>query len=69
MNLSRFEKKVKEILLTVPSEYNTEKDMETYNIEITVVGTHVSFDFDPKMPFLLADEIKKVVKEFYKEEQ
>ena len=43
--------------------------MKTYNIEITVVGTHVSFDFDPKMPFLLADEIKKVVKEFYKEDQ
>ncbi len=39
--------------------------METFNIEITVEGSHVSFDFDPKMPFLLADEIKKVVTEFY----
>ena len=42
---------------------------EIYEIQITVVGTHVSFDFDPKMPFLLADEIKRIVKEFYKEEK
>ena len=40
----------------------------TFMIEITVVGNYVSFDIDPKMPFILADQIKKVVRDFYKEE-
>lgn len=26
-------------------------------------------EVDPKMPFLLADEIKRIVKEFYKDEK
>ena len=39
--------------------------MEQYNIQITVGDEGVFIDFDPKMPFLLADEIKKEVEEFY----
>ena len=38
-----------------------------YQIEITVKDGHVSFDFDPKMPCILADKIKEVVEDFYKE--
>ena len=44
-----------------------EMEENTYKIEITVVDNYPSFDFDPRMPFMLADEIKKVVKDFYKE--
>lgn len=43
--------------------------MEKFNIEIITNGKWVSFDFSPNMPFMLSDEIKKVVKEFYKEEK
>ena len=38
-----------------------------YKIEITVIGNHVIFDFDPRIPCLLADKIKEVVEEYYKE--
>lgn len=41
--------------------------MDTFKIEITTDGKWVSIDFDPRMPCMLADEIKKVVNEFYKE--
>ena len=41
-------------------------ESETFNIEITRNGEHVSIDFDPNMPFLLADRIKEIVREFYK---
>ena len=41
--------------------------METFNIEITRNGEHVSIDFDPKMPFMLAEEIRKTVEAFYGE--
>ena len=39
-----------------------------YSIKITVNGRHVSYDFDPNMPFMLAVEIKRVVDDFYKED-
>ena len=41
--------------------------MEQYNIQITVGDEGVFIDFDPKMPCLLADKIKEVVEDFYKE--
>lgn len=41
--------------------------METFRIEIITNGKWVSVDCSGNMPFMLADEIKKVVKEFYKE--
>ena len=43
-------------------------DIKNYSIEITVVGNNVSFDFDPKIPCLLADQIKKVVEDYFKED-
>ena len=30
-------------------------------------GRRVIFDFDPRIPFILADKIKEVVEDFYKE--
>ncbi len=39
-----------------------------YSIRITVTGRHVSYDFDPNMPFMLAEEIKRVVDDFYEED-
>ena len=38
-----------------------------YQIEFTVIGNHVIFDFDPRIPCLLAYKIKEVVEDFYKE--
>ena len=43
-------------------------DIKNYSIEITVVGNNVSCDFDPKIPCLLADQIKKVVEDYFKED-
>ena len=41
--------------------------MKTFNIKITINdNSHTSFDFDPNIPFMLADKIKEVVKDFYK---
>lgn len=43
------------------------KAMEQYNIQITVGDEGVFIDFDSNMPCILADKIKEVVKDFYKE--
>jgi hypothetical protein len=43
--------------------------MNTYNIEITRNGQYVSFDFSPNTPCLLADEIKKLVENYFKEDE
>ena len=43
-------------------------DIKNYSIEITVVENNVSFDFDPNIPCLLADKIKKVVEDYFKED-
>lgn len=41
--------------------------MKTLNISITINDNgHSSFDFDPNMPFMLADKIKEIVENFYK---
>ena len=42
-------------------------EIKDYSIEITVARNKVSFDFDPKLPCLLADKIKKVVEDYFKE--
>lgn len=43
--------------------------METFVLKIEVLkGGYTYVDPDPRMPALLADKIKEVVKEFYKEE-
>ncbi len=39
----------------------------TFNIEMVVTGTVVDFDFDPKMPAVLADKIRYVAQEFFNE--
>lgn len=41
--------------------------METINIEIVVNNNHVSFDFSPNTPCILADKIKDLVESFYNE--
>lgn len=43
-------------------------DIENYSIEIYVEGKYVFFDFDPNIPCLLADQIKKVVEDYFKED-
>lgn len=43
--------------------------METFKIEIITNGKWVSFDFSPNIPCMLADEIKELVKNFYKEDK
>ena len=40
----------------------------TFKIEMVVTGTVVDFDFDPKMPAVLADKIRYVAQEFFNEE-
>ena len=43
--------------------------METFVLKIEVLeGRYVYVTPDPRMPFMLADEIKKVVENFYKED-
>ena len=42
--------------------------METFILKIEVQGKYAYVTPDPRMPFILADEIKKVVKEFYEKE-
>ena len=43
--------------------------MERHIVEIRVEGKYVAVEFDYNMPCLLADEIRKVVKEFYEEDE
>ena len=40
----------------------------TYHIEYSLEGNYVSFYPDAKMPCMLADQIKEVIKNFYKED-
>lgn len=43
--------------------------METFVIKIEVLkGKYTYVSPDPRMPFMLADEIKRVVKEFYEKD-
>lgn len=43
--------------------------METFVIKIEVLkGKYTYVSPDPRMPFMLADEIKKVVENYYKED-
>lgn len=42
--------------------------MTTFVIEIHVNGTYATVTPDPNMPFMLADEIKRIVEEYYQEE-
>lgn len=42
---------------------------EIYEIQITVGDEGVFIDFDFNMPCFLADKIKEVVKDFYKEKE
>lgn len=43
--------------------------MNAYYIEIIQNGQYVSTDFSPNTPCLLADEIKKVTEDFFKEKE
>ena len=43
--------------------------MNTYQIEIYQNGQYVSLDFSPNTPCLLADEIKKLVENYFKEDK
>ena len=43
-------------------------DIVNYSIDIAVDGKYVFIDFDPNMPCLLADQIKKVVEDYFKED-
>ena len=42
--------------------------MNTYYIEITQNGQYVHAEFSPNTPCLLADEIKQLAKDYFKEE-
>lgn len=41
--------------------------IEEYHITYAVNGKYVDFDIDPKIPFMLADQIKEVIRKYYKE--
>ena len=43
--------------------------MERYILEIRVDRNYVAVDADGRMPFMLADKIKAVVTDFYKEDK